>query len=162
MILGIDPGKKGALVLLNDDLSYHDHIPMPLNADGSLDAVAAHAFMGGKSLSSAGLEYVNAFGMPNQSSFVFGQGWGGLRACIEIRNIPYTLIRPTDWLKAGPGLTAKKDGEAKAAHQKRSKLTVIAWAMRLYPSIDCPESFDARSGLADAIGIALCTERKMR
>ena len=160
MILGIDPGKKGALVRLHQDLSYDAHIAMPLNADGSLDALAAHDFMAGTA--QAGIEYVNAFGMANQSSFVFGQGWGGLRACLEIRRRPYTLIRPADWLKAGPGLTAKKDGEAKAAHQKRSKLTVIAWAMRLYPSIDWPKSFDARSGLADAIGIALCAERKMR
>ena len=151
-VIGIDPGKKGCLVLLNEDGSYIDHLLMPLNMDGSLDAVTAHAFM--RDVKQGAIEYVNAFGMPNQSSFVFGQGWGGLRACLEIQEIPYELVRPTAWLKSGPGMVAKKDGESKAQHQKRIKLNTIAWAMRLYPKIKWPKAFEKRSGLADAIGVA--------
>lgn len=90
--VGIDPGKKGAMAVLDSGV-----VALALFEDGKYAEVL-------KSLSGQDvrvcLEHVNA--MPGQgvtSMFSFGENFGYIRGLLEAFGLPYELVRPQKWKK---------------------------------------------------------------
>lgn len=134
IIIGIDPGAKGAMCVLDGNI--------PRFIDFSLikyiDELKLHTDV------RACIEKVHA--MPGQgvsSTFVFGQRLGELEGICLALGIPYSLVPPREWQKAC-GIQPKSD-------KKRIANDLI----KLYPQA---ELYGTRGGLldgrSDSLGIA--------
>lgn len=101
-VLGIDPGKKGALVFL--DITTRKiiaMIPMPLVKNDISGKRLVHAITQySQHLRHAYMEAVHA--MPGQgvcSMFSFGHGFGLLHGILYGMEIDFTLVSPIKWQK---------------------------------------------------------------
>lgn len=145
LILGIDPGCTGSVVILDEDNNYIDHLLMPTLKTGKSNRVngaAVMAFLSQYKISHAYLEKVHS--MPQQgvaSTFNFGHAAGVIEGIIQGMMIPYTLITPQLWKKKA-GLIGKDKDEARSM------------AIRLYPSIRVLDKKGQGQALADSILIA--------
>lgn len=143
LILGIDPGCTGSVVILDEDNNYINHLLMPtlkIGKSNRVNGVAVMAFLSHYSISHAYLEKVHS--MPQQgvaSTFNFGHAAGVIEGIIQGMMIPYTLITPQSWKKKA-GLIGKDKDEARSM------------AIRLYPSIRVLDK--KGQALADSILIA--------
>jgi hypothetical protein len=99
MILGIDPGKNGAMCVKESDgsLAFFD---CPLNPDGTLDYVRMVALVAPYTGYKAVIEEVAAFGMGVTSAFNFGRNFSAWVAICTAFNIDITYVRPHVWSKA--------------------------------------------------------------
>lgn len=159
MIIGIDPGCSGALVLLNDDGELVDHLLMPTIKVGTKSRVNGAAVAGWlqswrvKDVTEAWhayLEQVNAMpsgapgskrSMGTSSAFTFGHAAGLVEGVITGAGIPLTLVTPQTWKKKA-GLI----GQDKDAARSR--------AIQLYPGCRLLDLKGKGQALADAILIA--------
>ena len=97
MIVGIDPGQKGAVGMLYPNGSvYVEDMPMiGKEVDGYslselfIEFPPDHVY----------LEQVNSFGMGRTSAYNFGQGVGVIKGVLATMNISYTLVTPQKWKK---------------------------------------------------------------
>lgn len=146
IIVGIDPGCSGAIVVLSVDGEYLAHQSMPTvkvgtktRVNGSL--VAAY-LLGFKGVSHAYLEQVGA--MPGQgvsSMFTFGHSAGVVEGILQGLFIPYTLVTPQAWKKSTGLIGSDKDAA-------RSR------AIQLYPSLRILDQKAKGQAVADALLIA--------
>lgn len=137
--IGIDPGKSGALAVINDDgcvlhtstFSEDDYasILRNMSTSGNVKVV---------------LEHVGA--MPGQGSvsmFNFGANFGFIKGLLAANNLPYELVRPQKW-KRMFSCTSDKNTSVDVAH-------------RLFPNVDlrrttrCSKPHD---GIAEALLMA--------
>lgn len=136
--VGVDPGKRGALVVLFDDGTDAVRIPFDeflyRDALGALDPARTVAVV----------EHVGA--MPGQGSvsmFSFGQNFGFILGLLTGYKIPYVLVRPQKWKK-----------EYSCTSDKNTSIDV---AKRLFPWFNlkrtdrCTKDDD---GLAEALLLA--------
>ena len=111
---GIDPGLKGALVLIGGDERPLAIKPMPL-LGGKIDENLLSLWLHNNAYlmdARVALENVNSFGgMGSTSIFTFASGWGLLRGIMAAKGIPYELVIPTTWQKGIPG-KGKASGKA--------------------------------------------------
>ncbi|AIN18170.1 hypothetical protein CH54_1421 [Yersinia rochesterensis] len=146
LIIGIDPGCSGAIVVLDKSGEYLGHQGMPTvkvgtktRVNGSL--VAAY-LLGFKGFSHAYLEQVGA--MPGQgvsSMFTFGHSAGVVEGILQGLFIPYTLVTPQAWKKSTGLIGSDKDAA-------RSR------AIQLYPSLRILDQKAKGQAVADALLIA--------
>ncbi|NTE96724.1 hypothetical protein [Agrobacterium tumefaciens] len=153
MIIGIDPGTSGALVLLHDDGKFCDHLLMPTIKVGSGNRVNGAAIAGwiGQWRNSYGLNgtgwdtYLERVGaMPKQgvsSTFTFGHAAGLVEGVVTGAGIPLTLVTPQAWKKAAGLIGTDKDAA-------RSR------AIQLYPELRILDAKGKGQAIADAILIA--------
>lgn len=145
LILGIDPGCSGSIVVLDQDLNYIDHLLMPTIKTGKsnrVNGVAIMAFLKQYEISHAYLEQVHS--MPKQgvaSSFNFGHSAGVIEGIIQGMMIPYSLVTPQSWKKKAGLIGTDKDAAR-------------SMAVRLYPSIRVLDKKGQGQALADALLIA--------
>ncbi len=110
LILGIDPGKTGAIAVLDTDGRLLDVVDMPdvtgaaLGAEVRmlLDDLAPHT------VEVAWVERVG--GRPGEGAsraFAFGAGWGGLLGALGALSVRVELVAPSAW-KARMRLTKDK------------------------------------------------------
>lgn len=137
--IGIDPGKSGALAVIDDD-GYVWNTKTFNESDYSLVL---------KEVASAPnvrvvLEHVGA--MPGQGSvsmFNFGANFGFIKGLLAANNLPYELVRPQKW-KRMFSCTSDKNTSVDVAH-------------RLFPNVDlrrttrCSKPHD---GIAEALLMA--------
>lgn len=136
--LGIDPGKQGAIALLNELgelIELHD---MPSNVVSvvklidSLPSIARGAieqpFPGG------------AMGKP--SCMTFGMGIGELRGILAARSVPFLMVKPQDWQRVF-GVTGKSRGNDS-----------IGQCLKVYPNAPLIEKGKRKDGRSDALLIA--------
>lgn len=112
LVLGIDPGASGAIVVLDG----RDGIDIIKLCETEADIgefvrryVGGHAF----------IEVVHS--MPKQgvaSSFTFGRSYGFLRGLLAGLQIPFDEVRPQAWQKAMGCLTKGDKNASKAAAQR--------------------------------------------
>jgi Holliday junction resolvasome RuvABC endonuclease subunit len=108
LVLGVDPGQKGALAFYfpaYDRISVDD---MP-TVDKRVDAASLAARIKQLAPTHAVVEIVHS--MPKQgvaSSFAFGQGYGIVLGVIAALEIPVHLVTPAKWKKAC-GLDSDKE-----------------------------------------------------
>ncbi len=149
IIIGIDPGQKGALVALNGaEITLHQ---MPDNALEIVSILRSYLSQGDCHVF---LEKAQA--MPGQgvsSMYNYGVGFGILLGIIATLQIPHTLVHPKTWCKVMHQGT--KDGEAK----QRS----LEAARRLYPQVELvrPRCKKPDEGFVDALLIASFGKRQL-
>ena len=127
--IGIDPGQKGALSIIShyhyDDNKFIHVIDMPLFPSKEINTIGVREFFS-VIISRESICYIEkAQSMPRQgvtSTFNYGQGYGKLKAVLEILGISYQEISPQLWKKEFSLI--KKD--------KKDSVTV---AMKLFPEI---------------------------
>lgn len=151
MIIGVDPGLSGALVALEDDGTYFDHLDMPsiiVQSKGRVNAAAIQAWIvkvraaGATDLRHCYIELVGA--MPKQggsSQFSFGHNTGMVEGVVIGAGVPITRIHPATWKKA-----AKMTGKPKDAVRSR--------CVDLYPGVRVLDSKGKGGAVADAMLIA--------
>ncbi len=145
VILGIDPGCSGALVLITEQGGYIDHLNMPTIKVGTksrVNGAAAAAWLKKYQINEAFLEQVGA--MPGQgtaSMFTFGHAAGVAEGLLQGLNIPYTLVTPQAWKKAAGLIGSDKDAA-------RSR------AIQLYPELRFLDAKAKGQAIADALLIA--------
>lgn len=145
MILGIDPGCSGALVILDDKGNFIDAMRTPTLKDGKqtkVNGAAIVRFLECHQVKHAYIEKVHS--MPKQgvsSTFTFGHSAGVVEGIIQGMNIPYTMITPQSWKKTNNLVGTDKDAA-------RSR------AIQLYPGLKSLDKKGEGQAVADALLIA--------
>jgi len=134
MIMGIDPGKSGAMALLS--LDKKDTFIYPFSKHTTFDL--AEVFKDwAPEVTMCYIEKVHS--MPKQgvvSSFSFGKNFGWYLGVLDAHQIPYDFISPMKWQNA---LSCRTGGDKNITKAK---------AQQLYPSIKITHA------IADALLIA--------
>tara|TARA_R110000787_G_scaffold57358_2_gene131079 strand:+ start:252 stop:698 length:447 start_codon:yes stop_codon:yes gene_type:complete len=139
MIIGIDPGAKGAIgMLYPDGTGYVEDMPM---FGKEVNGAALTEIFEEFRPSHVYFEQVNSFGMGRTSAFTFGQGCGVVKGVLSALLIPYTMVTPQKWKKAYPGLDSDKD---------KSRMM----ATRIWPEISTRFKRKKDDGRAEALLIA--------
>ena len=137
--IGIDPGKSGALAVIDDEGDVWN-----TNTFDENEYVAVLSEMSHVGSVKVVLEHVGA--MPGQGSvsmFNFGANFGFIKGLLAANNLPYELVRPQKW-KRMFSCTSDKNTSVDVAH-------------RLFPSVDlrrterCSKPHD---GIAEALLMA--------
>ncbi len=128
LILGIDPGKTGALAFYDPAADELETIDVPVLAAGAgsktvVDEDALARIMAGRAIivRHAFIERVNA--MPKEGAvgaFSFGAAFGLLRMAVAAHLIPRTYVGAPVWKRA-IGVPASKQGAALRASQLMPK-----------------------------------------
>lgn len=144
MFMGIDPGKKGAVAVLEEGRILY---LMPLTKPNFFEAVDLSTEYGDII---ACLERVHA--MPKQgavSMFTFGEGYGWLKGVLDSEQIRYQEIAPQAW-KREFGLNSDKQKSIEVAKQ-------------LFPEVSLflPGGRKEQDGLAEALLMAEYARRKL-
>jgi crossover junction endodeoxyribonuclease RuvC len=147
MIIGIDPGVSGAIVVLMLDGTYVAHLEMPTVKNGKSSrvngaAIAAFLKEGNRVYTHAFIEKVGA--MPGQgvtSMFTFGHAAGLVEGVVTGAGIPLTFVTPQTWKKTMGLMGVDKDAA-------RSR------AIQLYPKLRILEQKGKGQAVADALLIA--------
>lgn len=145
MIVGIDPGRSGALVLIKSMGGYIDHLNMPTIKVGTksrVNGAAVAAWLRKCDVDHAYLEQVGA--MPGQgtaSMFTFGHAAGVVEGVLQGLSIPYTLVTPQAWKKSAGLIGSDKDAS-------RSR------AIQLFPELRALDAKAKGQAIADALLIA--------
>jgi len=144
IIIGIDPGKKGAIAIFSNN--NIDTFTIPLIENEIDEKSLFNLFIEfNNSNCMAFLEKVHS--MPKQgvaSTFTFGMGYGLIKMALTGNNIPYQLVTPQAWKKKIlAGLPSEKS-------------SAILYVNRKYPTVSLiPKGKRTPSdGIADAICIA--------
>jgi crossover junction endodeoxyribonuclease RuvC len=120
LIIGIDPGASGAIVLLEDDFPIEWMI-MPTYQVGSAKRVNASEladFIGLHYVDHVYVEQVGA--MPGQgvtSMFNFGHSCGTVMGVVGALGLPHTMVTPQKWKKAAGLIGTEKDASRSRAIQ---------------------------------------------
>ena len=148
MYMGIDPGKAGALALINDKrqiiclegFNRDEYMACMRDAAGLEDMIAACC-----------LEQVGAMpGNGGKSMFSFGENFGWIQGVLDSFNVRYQLIPPKRW-KHEFGLDSDKNKS-------------IEVCKHLFPEVSLKRSPGSRKdddGLAEALLMAEYARRKL-
>ena len=121
LILGIDPGKTGALALLHPDGWLVDVVDMPSVTGAALGAQVADllADFAPDAVGVAWVEKVHS--MPKQgvaSVWTFAEGYGSLLGALGALRVPVHHVTPQAW---------KRADEPSSVANMRPVLRVVAW-----------------------------------
>lgn len=147
MIIGIDPGCHGAIVVLTDQLEYVTHLIMPTVKVGTktrVNGAAVASFLRTHTILHTHVFIEQVGAMPGQgvsSMFTFGHACGVVVGVLEGLGIPYTMVTPQSWKKKA-GLI----GQDKDAARSR--------AIQLYPELRILDQVGKGQAIADALLIA--------
>jgi crossover junction endodeoxyribonuclease RuvC len=176
--LGVDPGKSGALALLDENgnpvevLDYPgDDIKLARMIDELILLMQKPEYSNSleRKVSilcppieiKAAIEDVNSFQMGRQSAFNFGKNVGQWQGVLAANNIPYEFVRPQVWQKGqlrlqdGWTFREKKNRKTKQIERVKAidtKIASLVGARRKYPSIEL--HLKKHHGRADALLIA--------
>ena len=170
LVLGCDPGLKGAIALLRDTdlLGVWDIPTLEVTRNGGKRSQVDHVMLAHlfadltRGRGDNGLldpiqrVYIEDVGVrPGEGAvgaFAFGKGFGALIQAVADRGLPYTPIAPRTW-QIAVGLKSGSDDDA------------LDMARRLWPSLHGPDGKFAfglkkHAGRADAALIALAGVRR--
>lgn len=158
LFLGVDPGSKGAAVILNADSEQPDDF---LFAESGPAVIAA--WLRNLKPSYAVIEKVGA--MPGQgvtSMFTFGEQYGIIQGVLIALQIPHALVPPQTWRKeVGLILPAKYKRQGRAARTRAVKEATVQAAIRRWPVMAETLQKVKNWPIADALWIAECARRRM-
>lgn len=154
MVLGIDPGLSGGIVMLDDNKQIYFKIVMPVK-DGEINSNALKSIM--QELTDKDhivIEDVHSiFGASAKSNFMFGKVCGIIQALANTTPATVTLVPPKAWQKK---IWEASDIILKNG-KKDTKKTSLAAATRLAPNVDFRKSERSKiphDGIVDAYLIA--------
>lgn len=155
--LGIDPGSKGAIALLDFSTGEVDFRDTPSNLSDINELALWMEFSEARVI---GLEDVASVpGTSAKSNFTFGRNLGVVETVARFTKLPVDRIRPKAWQKEiGISVPATLKG---APRKKAIKQTIAKKCNELYPSA---EILGPKGGLidgrSDALMIAHCMALK--
>ena len=132
MIIAIDPGLSGSIIIMARNGNYIDHLLMPVIQVGAgkrVNGAAVHAFIRDwieDIPAHCFIESVNA--MPGQgvsSMFRFGHSAGLVEGVVTGLGIPLTLVTPQTWKKHAGLIGQDKDASRSRAVQLFPGLRVL-------------------------------------
>ena len=149
--IGIDPGKKGGIAIIDE--GFVNAVPMPL-AGKDIDARRLASLLSTMPIDRPAVVIEKVHSMPKQgvaSTFTFGTGFGILIGICAALGYPMALVTPQTW----------KAEILKGT--KRDKNAAIAFARMTFPMVDlipagCRTISD---GLADALCLAEYGRRRL-
>jgi len=103
LILGVDPGRKGALALIDPDGTLIDVVDMPDATGAALGTHIAHwlADHSPHHVQTAWVEKVGSMpGQGHMNVFTFGAGYGAILGALGALEVPVELRTPNVWKKA--------------------------------------------------------------
>lgn len=123
LYMGVDPGTKGAIVVVDSEGSCVRSLRLGKASLKEIWEFIAETKEWGTAIRSsrgivAIIEKVHA--MPKQgvsSSFKFGMAYGQLRAFLTAAGIPWREVRPTDWQKGCGTLKKGREGSTERKRQ---------------------------------------------
>lgn len=119
--IGIDPGKKGAIAIIDQDMKLINSYEMPLTASKEIDSKEIFNILGSYSIiHTTKIILEHAQSMPSQgvkSMFNYGRGYGKLQAVIECLEIPYIEIKSQKWKKEFNLIKKDKKDSVLVAHK---------------------------------------------
>ena len=141
MIIGIDPGQKGAIAFVS---KHGCHVQqMPETILGIDELLTENGLVNMAKL--AVLEKAQAFpGQGVVSMFNYGVHYGSLQAVLTCLGLPFILVRPQEWKKE----------ILKGLNWKGDKMVAVEYVRRKYPNLLLPRAKDKQTGFADAICLA--------
>ena len=118
--IGVDPGKKGAIAIINEDGSLDELHDMPLiGKEYHLKRIAE--IVQEHDIAFAVVEHQQVFGKEGRkTAFTIGVGYGILVMALESAGISYEEVRPTKWK---PAFTLSK----------KEKADSVRMAQKLFP-----------------------------
>lgn len=136
--LGIDPGKEGALAVLDDNGLIVSLEDMPRNLIETIKLIRAMP-----TISRAAIEQPFAGGkMGKPSCMSFGMTVGELRGILGSLEIPFQMVKPQDWQRVY-GVVGKSKGNDS-----------INQCLKLYSDAPLIEGAKRKDGRSDALLIA--------
>lgn len=119
MIIGIDPGKTGAICYLGEGVPTIDRMPpSPQSLAEALSGIhASDIRVVVEKVSAGGVANEDGRRMGATSAFTFGRGFGCIEGVLAALRLPYELVTAQRWTAA---MGEKgKDKNSKWAHAKR-------------------------------------------
>ena len=175
-ILGADPGKKGAIVLLSSSYNplyiEHDDIILfttPTTKSGDINVVAIRDFLAkySDSIVMYCMEKVHAFGAGKssaQATFSFGHAVGTLQTILQLMGEPYKTpvltVTPATWQKyvwKQQHIVYEKRDTIEGKNKRDTKATSLNAAHSLFPGfsfIPSKRATKEHDGCVDAALIA--------
>lgn len=157
-IVGIDPGREGAMVVLQG-VSF-THYLMPFKADGKeIDfPVLRETFEQFPFGCHIFLERFLPFAINASAAFSFGRGYGAIEAAASVYQLPVTLVASAQWGKV------MHEGISKDLKPKVKSDTAVR---RLFPALISqipkgPRSGKLHDGVVDALLIAGYGRHRLR
>jgi hypothetical protein len=148
-IAGVDPGKQGAIVIVNELGYIVAKSVMFLDSGGELDPWAYQEFLKQHKVDHVVIEHVHAiFGSGAKATFNFGMSFMFCTLIPKLMKLPYQLVLPTEWQKV------MHKGMDKKIKAKQRSLIV---AHRLWPNADLRASERCKAphdGIVDALLIS--------
>jgi hypothetical protein len=128
--IGIDPGAKGGITVLDGNGKVYRSIPIPegeVNLWQSFDSTRFD-------MVTAVIEQVSGYAgerQPGSAMFNFGRGYGALLMGLVAAKIPFVTVVPRTWQKA-LGITPKKKGMTKPQWKRQLK----SIAQQRFPQVE--------------------------
>jgi hypothetical protein len=121
IFIGIDPGKSGGIVALNDAGAITRREVMPVLATAISPAGIIGTLRACRPGMEAGMAYLEkAHAMPKQgvsSMFTYGTGFGYLEMALVCLRLPYELVMPSTWQREMfQGTDSKLEPKNRAVH----------------------------------------------
>ncbi len=144
--IGIDQGKYGAIVLIDDTPKILAAIPTPLNDDGDIDALEIARTLKWMLTefpdAKVWAEKVHAFhGSAPKSAFTFGGNYKTMLTVFDLMGIDYNLVPPKVWQKVA----------WENVSDKTPKETSFKAACQIFPDF---KFFKTKDGIFDSALIA--------
>ena len=159
--VGIDPGKSGAVVAINDKGITKLVIPT-IGKEYDVDA-CIHILKSFKNPFVV-LENINYHAaMGRQSAGVMGEGKMLWKALLPALEIPHALVTPQTWQKEMWEGVPPQYKTGKKRKTKDTKAMSLLAAKRLFPGVDLKSSIRSKvphDGIVDALLIAGYAQRK--
>jgi hypothetical protein len=148
LVLGIDPGQKGALVWLSENGFTYEL--MPLDPDGRTDMFALMEMIATNPCNIIYVERAKAFQMGVSGAFNYGRDFQSIIAAIKLCGVSFILIDPHVWTKV---LHADLDKRLKP--KEKSLLALDRYFPKLKQNVPKgPRSGKYHEGVVDALLIA--------
>ena len=144
--IGIDPGKGGALAIIN---GIGEVFLYPFDNEVYKNVLSDYQRVGRETLAKCCLEHVGA--APKQgvvSMFHFGENFGFIQGLLTAYDIPYELVRPQKWKKEF-SITADKN-------------TAIEVCKRLFPNANLKRTERCKKDCSDFAEALLLAEYARR
>lgn len=165
IILGIDPGAKGAVAFFNTNFGYIE-VSKIYNKNGTLrDSFLKLMRELPKETTKVFLELVNGIPSWGYKNFGFGKAFGGITHILAILELPYELVSARTWqkkvcdsgckikkaVKKLKRLSDKEKNKVKRLRYKAKKEANMILAKRLFPKFGYLLDVKGNDGLADAL-----------
>lgn len=150
-VMGIDPGKQGALVMTDKKQTYIKVYKMPLDKEGFVSFGAVQDILEAEMPEQIILERAKAMAMGSTHAFNYGRDFQTLVLCLQMNFFNYELVDPSVWHKQ---LLGDVDKDLKP------KVRCEAALKRMYPKLykqmpKAPRSGKLLDGPVDATLLAM-------